>query len=352
MSQEKNIHEIFKKITSIGSAKKASDIHLSGGKKVYIRVNGLIEEIPNIDKLSSKEIVTAISPYMSSYHKEEFKTKLQADFSLQVESGSRYRVNMYRTMTGISVAMRGIGTEIKAIKELDLPPVVEKLANLSRGLILVTGPTGSGKSTTLSSIVDHINEHYKKHIITIEDPIEFVYSGKQSIINQRELGRDVVSFADALRGALREDPDVILVGEMRDRETIQLALTAAETGHLVLGTLHTASATETLDRIIDTFPGSEKDYVRAMLSVSMQAIVAQRLLPKLGGRERVAAFEVLVANDSVRNMIRKGQNPQIKSAMQIYSKEGMIMLTDSVKKLLDTKQIDQETANFVLNKLD
>lgn len=352
MTDKADLDTLFKKIAHLASAKKASDIHLSGGKKPHVRVGGLIESLDVVPALSNKEIISMISPYISDYHKQKFRNKLQVDFSLQIQDASRYRANMYKTSTGVSVALREIGVKIKEMKELNLPPIVEKLANLSKGMVLVTGPTGSGKSTTLSSIIDYINTKFKKHIITIEDPIEFIYQSKNSMIHQRELGRDVVTFADALRGALREDPNVILVGEMRDKETIQLALTAAETGHLVFGTLHTSSSTETLDRIIDTFSGTEKDYVKSMLSTSLQAIIAQRLLPKIGGRGRVAAFEILIANDSVRNMIRKGQNPQIKSSMQIYSKEGMLTLEDSVKKLLEEQKITQDTADYILNKLD
>jgi twitching motility protein PilT len=267
-----------------------------------------------------------------------FKEKLEIDFSTKLENGIRFRVNAFHQINGMGVAFRVIPELIKNFDELNLPEILSKLAMKENGLVLLTGPTGSGKSTTLATMLDYINDHKHCHIITIEDPIEFVHQSKNSLINQRELGHDTWSFTNALRSALREDPDVILVGEMRDLETVSLALTAAETGHLVLATLHTSSATKSIDRIIDMFPKEQQAQVRSMLSESLQAVVAQKLLPLKDGTGRVPALEILIANSAVRNLIREEKTYQIPSIIQSGSKEGM-------------QTIDQSLYNHIMNGL-
>ncbi len=263
---------------------------------------------------------------------------------------SRFRVNLFWQRHEMGGVFRLIPYEIRTTDELRLPPVTKSLSLLPRGLILVTGPTGSGKSTSLASMINHINETMGKHILTVEDPVEFFHTSKKSLVNHRELGADTHSFARALKSALREDPDVILVGEMRDHETISLALTAAETGHLVFGTLHSNSAAKTIDRIIDVFPTGDKEMIRSMLSSSLQGIIAQTLLKKEGGGGRVAAFEVLVGTSAVRNLIRENQIPQMYSMIQTGSRYGMITMEDAIKGLLEQGLVDPEEARTALLK--
>jgi twitching motility protein PilT len=274
---------------------------------------------------------------------------MELDFAIQFGEEMRFRVNAFTTTNGPAAAFRTIPTQVFTVEQLGLPKIFGKLAELHKGLVLVTGPTGSGKSTTLAALVNEINKRYKKHILTIEDPIEFLHKPINSIVNQRELHSNTKSFARALKSALREDPDVILVGEMRDTETISLALTAAETGHLVLGTLHTTSAPKTIDRIIDVFPAADKELVRSMLSSSIQAIIAQTLIKTVSGKGRVAALEVLLGTPGVRNLIRENKIPQISSLIQVGSKFGMISMKDYLAMLVKDGKISTEDASHVLS---
>ncbi len=314
---------------------EASDLHISAGSHPMIRVHGQMKKL-NLPKSTPEEVKELIYSTMNETQKEIFEKKLEIDFSTKLSDNTRFRVNAFHQVNGLAVAFRVIPNEIKSFDELHLPNSLAKLAMKDKGLILVTGPTGSGKSTTLATMVDYINDHKHCHIITIEDPIEFVHYSKNSLINQRELGHDTWSFTAALRSALREDPDVILVGEMRDLETVSLALTAAETGHLVLATLHTSSATKSIDRIIDMFPKEQQAQVRSMLSESIQAVIAQKLLPRKDKPGRIPALEIMIANAAVRNLIREEKTYQIPSVIQAGSKEGM-------------QTIDQSLYNHVMN---
>lgn len=314
---------------------EASDLHISAGSFPMIRVHGQMKKL-NLPKSSEEEVRTLIYSVMNESQKALFKENLEIDFSTKLSDNTRFRVNAFHQINGLAVAFRVIPNEIKNFDELHLPVSLSKLAMKDKGLILVTGPTGSGKSTTLATMVDYINDHKHCHIITIEDPIEFVHYSKNSLINQRELGHDTWSFTAALRSALREDPDVILVGEMRDLETVSLALTAAETGHLVLATLHTSSATKSIDRIIDMFPKEQQAQVRSMLSESLQAVVAQKLLMRKDKPGRIPALEIMIANAAVKNLIREEKTYQIPSVIQAGSKEGM-------------QTIDQSLYNHVMN---
>ena len=277
--------------------------------------------------------------------------ELELDFSIQFDDNIRFRVNAFRTINGPAAAFREIPDTIKSLKSIDAPAIVNNLTNARSGLILVVGPTGCGKSTTLAAMIDEINKNFTNHIITIEDPVEFVHTNKKSIINQREVGNSTLSFSNALRGALREDPDVILVGEMRDVDTIRLALTAAETGHLVLGTLHTSSAAQTVNRIIDVFPADDKMVIRSMLSTSLKAVISQRLLKKTGGG-RHASFEVMVANPSIKNLIREDKIPQINSIMELGKKSGMRTMKESIEELLTKKIISNDVADKALSVIE
>jgi twitching motility protein PilT len=300
----------------------ASDLHISAGSIPMVRVLGSMKKL-NLPKYSTKEVEELIASTMNDSQRVIFKEKLEIDFSTKLDDKTRFRVNAFHQVNGLGVAFRVIPNVIKDFDELHLPEILARLSMLQRGLILVTGPTGSGKSTTLATMVDYINDHKHCHIITIEDPIEFVHYSKNSLINQREVGHDTWSFQIALRSALREDPDVILVGEMRDLETVSLALTAAETGHLVLATLHTSSATKSIDRVIDMFPKEQQAQVRSMLSESLQAVVAQTLLPMKDGSDRIPALEIMIANAAVKNLIREEKTYQIPSVIQAGTKEGM-----------------------------
>lgn len=321
----------------------ASDLHLSAGSPPIIRASGTLKRVKG-DALSSDDIRTMLYSVMSEEQRTEFERSMEIDFAIALGEKARFRVNGFTTRLGASAVFRTIPTEIPKMSELGLPPILKRFAELEKGIVLVTGPTGSGKSTTLASMIDHINEHEAKHILTIEDPVEFFHSSKKSLINHREVGEDTFSFARALKSALREDPDVILVGEMRDYETISLALTAAETGHLVFGTLHSNSAPKTIDRIIDVFPSGDKEMVRAMLSSSLQGIVAQTLLRKPDGAGRVGAFEILVGTNAVRNLIRENQIPQMYSMMQTGSRYGMVTMEDAINDLLEAGLIDKGEA--------
>lgn len=329
---------------------KASDLHLTPDYTPCIRVNGEIE--PFLTKtLSGDDIKNLLYSVITDAQRALFEKDMELDFAVQFADEMRFRVNAFTTHRGPGMVFRSIPTDIYSLEQLNLPQIFYKLCNLNKGLILVTGPTGSGKSTTLAAMINEINIKFKKHILTIEDPIEFVHSPKQSIINQRELHSNTHSFARALKSALREDPDVILVGELRDLDTISLALTAAETGHLVFGTLHTTSAAKTIDRIIDVFPAADKELIRSMLSSSVQAIIAQTLIKTKDNKGRVGAFEILLGTPAVRNLIRENKIPQINSMMQVGSKFGMITMKDYVESLLKDAKISVEAAKSVLNML-
>ncbi len=325
----------------------ASDLHLSTGNVPMMRVNGDMLPV-NSPALSSDDVKNMLYSIMTEQQRAEYERDLELDFSISFGDDMRFRVNAFNTIYGAAGVFRTIPTKILSLEQLDCPEVFKKLCGLHKGLVLVTGPTGSGKSTTLAAMIDYINTNMGHHIITIEDPVEFVHQTKKSLINQREVGASTKSFAKALKSALREDPDVILVGELRDLETIQLAMTAAETGHLVMGTLHTNSAPKTIDRIIDVFPASDKEMVRAMLSVSLEAVIAQTLVKRSDKAGRVAAHEILLGTPAIRNLIREAKIPQIYSMMQMGSKLGMTTMKDSIKALLDEGTISHETAEEVL----
>ena len=324
----------------------ASDLHISTGSTPMLRVHGQMKKL-NLPKSTPQEVEELIFSTMNESQIQIFKEKLEIDFSTKLDDNTRFRVNAFHQINGMGVAFRLIPNEIKSFDELNLPEVLNRLAMKENGLILVTGPTGSGKSTTLATMVDHINDSRHCHILTIEDPIEFVHSSKNSLLNQREIGHDSWSFTAALRSALREDPDVILVGEMRDLETVSLALTAAETGHLVLATLHTSSATKSIDRIIDMFPREQQAQVRSMLSESLRAVVAQKLLPRKDMEGRIPALEIMIANSAVKNLIREEKTYQIPSVIQAGTKEGMQSLDQSLYNHVMNGLLDRQIAEEV-----
>lgn len=325
----------------------ASDLHLSADNPPIIRAKGQLKRIKAAN-LSSDDIRTMLYSIMSEEQRAIYERELEIDFATAFGDKARFRVNAFTNRKGAAAVFRTIPSDIPTMEQLELPPVMRRFAELEKGIVLITGPTGSGKSTTLASLINHINLTSAKHILTIEDPVEFYHTSKKSLVNHRELGQDTLSFNNALKSALREDPDVILVGEMRDHETISLALTAAETGHLVFGTLHSNSAAKTIDRIIDVFPGDDKEMVRAMLSSSIQGVVAQTLLRKADDSGRVAAFEILVGTNAVRNLIRENQVAQMYSMMQTGSRYGMITMRDSVTDLLEAGIIDEDEARRIL----
>ena len=314
--------------------KGASDLHLSAGEPPLLRVHGDLVRIEH-PAVTPEQVTELVNSIMSDAQRATFEAEHEVDFACELEGKGRFRVNVFVHSRGPGAVLRTIPTKIPALDTLHMPPVLKELCTRERGLVLVTGPTGSGKSTTLAAMVDVINQTWDAHILTIEDPIEFVHPPKRCLVNQREVGPHTNSFSNALRSALREDPDVILIGEMRDLETISLALTAAETGHLVFGTLHTSSAPKTIDRIIDVFPAGQQGQIRTMLSESLEAVVAQTLLKKKGGG-RVAACEVLIGTPAVRNLIREGKLHQITSMMQTGQRLGMqtldMGLADLVKR--------------------
>ena len=321
---------------------KASDLHLSAGLPPMIRVDGDIRRI-NIPALDHKEVHALIYDIMNDKQRRDFEEFLETDFSFALPGVARFRVNAFNQDRGAGAVFRTIPSKVLTLEELGAPKFFEEVCNKPRGLILVTGPTGSGKSTTLAAMINHINSNDYSHILTVEDPIEFVHESQKSLINQREVHRDTLGFTEALRSALREDPDIILVGEMRDLETIRLALTAAETGHLVFGTLHTTSAAKTIDRIIDVFPAAEKDMIRSMLSESLQAVISQTLLKKVGGG-RIAAHEIMVGTAAIRNLIREAKVAQMYSAIQTGRKDGMQTLDQNLKELVDKGLITAKAA--------
>lgn len=323
--------------------REASDLHIKPGCPPVLRIHGNLVRTKH-PPLSSEEVNQLLTGILSEERWARLENFRELDLSYQVRDLSRFRVNMFWHRGDLGAVFRVIPFQVKTIDELGIPPVAKRLALLPRGLILVTGPTGSGKSTTLAAMVDHINTHRRHHIMTIEDPIEYMHTDKVSIINQRELGVDTHSFADALRHVMRQNPDVILVGEMRDLETIQLAITAAETGHLVMSTLHTVDAAQTIDRMVDVFPPDQQAQIRTQLSVTLQAVISQTLIPTKDGKGRVAAFEVLVATHSVRTLIRDGKTHQLYMDIQTGGEYGMQTLDNHLLALLKDGVIDYEHA--------
>jgi twitching motility protein PilT len=311
---------------------RASDLHLSAGLPPIIRVDGEMRRL-NIDELTHEEVHELIFSIMNDKQRKEYEENLECDFSFEIKDLSRFRVNAFVQNRGAAAVLRTIPSDILTLDQLGAPEIFKKIINQPTGIILVTGATGSGKSTTLAAMVDHINAHKREHILTIEDPIEFVHKNKMCVMNQREVHRDTHSFNNALRSALREDPDVILVGELRDLETIRLAISAAETGHLVFGTLHTNSAPKTIDRIIDVFPAEEKSMVRSMLSESLRAVISQTLLKKVGGG-RVAAHEIMIGIPAIRNLIREDKVPQMYSVIQTGHQHGMQTMDQCLQRLV------------------
>jgi len=324
----------------------ASDLHLSTGSPPLIRVDGDVRKL-NIPAFDAKDVNALVYDIMNDRQRKEYEENLEVDFSFEVPNLARFRVNAFNQNRGPAAVFRTIPSKILSLDELGCPDIFRDISDTPRGLVLVTGPTGSGKSTTLAAMVDYINDSKNDHILTIEDPIEFVHENKLCLINQREVHRDTLSFEAALRSALREDPDVILVGEMRDLETIRLAMTAAETGHLVFGTLHTTSAPKTIDRIIDVFPAAEKSMVRSMLSESLRAVISQTLLKKVGGG-RVAAHEIMIGTPAIRNLIREDKVAQMYSAIQTGMSNGMQTMDQCLQNLVNrgviTKNVAMEKA--------
>lgn len=322
---------------------KSSDLHISAGLPPMIRVDGDLRKI-NLPELKHKDVIKIIYDIMNDRQRKEFEEFLETDFSFEIPSLARFRVNAFNQSRGAAAVFRTIPSTILSMEDLNLPAVFKEIAHFSRGLVLVTGPTGSGKSTTLAAMVDYINSSRYEHILTVEDPIEFVHQSKKCLVNQREVHKDTLSFNAALRSALREDPDIILVGELRDLETIRLAMTAAETGHLVFGTLHTNSATKTINRIIDVFPADEKSMVRSMLSESLQAVIAQSLLKQNGGG-RVAALEIMMCTGAIRNLIREDKIPQMYSSIQTGQAKGMQTLDQHLTELVSRNVISKHIAH-------
>lgn len=312
---------------------KASDLHLSSGLPPMIRVHGDIRKI-NLPAMDHAEVHRMLYDIMNDTQRKVFEDKLECDFSFEIPELARFRVNAFNQQRGAGAVFRTIPSKVLTLEELNAPRVFKDLADTPRGIVLVTGPTGSGKSTTLAAMVDYINETQMSHILTVEDPIEFVHSSKKSLVNQREVGPHTQSFDNALRSALREDPDVILVGEMRDLETIRLALTAAETGHLVFGTLHTSSAAKTIDRVVDVFPAAEKEMVRSMLSESLRAVISQTLCKTKDEQGRVAAHEIMIGTPAIRNLIRENKIAQMYSAIQTGQNVGMQTLDQNLQDLV------------------
>ena len=321
---------------------KASDLHISAGEPPIIRVDGDMRRI-NMPEMEHKEVHSMVYDIMNDKQRKAYEEHWETDFSFEIPGVARFRVNAFNQNRGAAAVFRTIPSKVLSLEDLDAPAIFKKISDKPRGLVLVTGPTGSGKSTTLAAMIDYKNETDHGHILTIEDPIEFVHVSKKSLVNQREVHRDTQGFDAALRSALREDPDTILVGEMRDLETIRLALTAAETGHLVFGTLHTTSAPKTIDRIVDVVPAAEKDMVRSMISSSLQAIISQTLLKRVQGG-RVAAHEILIGTNAIRSMIKENKLAQMRSALQTGASDGMQTLDQSLQKLMTLGHISRDVA--------
>jgi twitching motility protein PilT len=325
------------------SAKQgASDLHLSAGLPPMIRVDGDVRRI-NLPAIDHKEVHRLIYDIMNDKQRKDYEEFFETDFSFEVPGVARFRVNVFNQNRGAGAVFRTIPSKVLTLEELGMGQVFKDISMAPRGLCLVTGPTGSGKSTSLAAMIDYVNDNKYEHILTIEDPIEFVHESKKCLVNQREVHRDTQSFNNALRSALREDPDIILVGEMRDLETIRLALTAAETGHMVFGTLHTTSAAKTIDRVVDVFPGEEKDMIRSMLSESLNAVISQTLIKKNGGG-RCAAYEIMIGTPAIRNLIREAKVAQMYSSIQTGGSYGMQTLDQCLKDLVARGQISRERA--------
>ncbi len=322
----------------------ASDLHLSGGMPPLIRVDGDIKRI-NMPSLSHKEVHSMVYDIMNDKQRKAYEEFFETDFSFEIPKLARFRVNAFNQQRGAGAVFRNIPSVVLSLEDLNAPKVFKDLCMLPRGLVLVTGPTGSGKSTTLAAMVNHCNDNRPDHILTIEDPIEFVHESRRCLVNQREVHRDTLGFAEALRSALREDPDIILVGEMRDLETIRLALTAAETGHLVFGTLHTSSAAKTIDRVVVVFPGGEKEMVRSMLSESLRAVISQTLLKRIGGG-RIAAHEIMIGTPAIRNLIREGKIAQMYSSIQTGQASGMQTLDQCLAEYTTRGLVSKEEARY------
>jgi twitching motility protein PilT len=338
----------IKNLLSYAIEHNASDLHLSSGMPPLIRVDGDLKPIENEAVIKHEVLLESLKKVLPPQHYADLTENFSVDLSLSIpELDARFRVNVFFQLRGVSAAFRIIPLKIATLEELNMPKLLYDLAQLPHGLILVTGPTGCGKSTTLAAMVDHINKNRACHIITIEDPIEFVYPQTKGLLQQREVHQQTKSFAGALRAALREDPDVILVGEMRDLETIRLAMTAAETGHLVFATLHTSSAAKTINRIIDVFPSGEKELIRTMLSESLQAVISQRLFKKKG-KGRIAAQEIMLCNLAIRNLIRENKVPQIESVIQTGKTRGMQTLKDSIKGLVSNNLVDVSSVEHLV----
>ena len=329
-------------LLAFGVKNDCSDLHLSAGLPPMIRVDGDMRRI-NVPELDHKSVQSMVYDIMNDKQRKEFEEFLEADFSFEIPGLARFRVNAFNHNRGMGAVFRTIPSKILTLEQLNAPKILSEIADQPRGIVLVTGPTGSGKSTTLAAMLDHKNNTEYGHILTMEDPIEFVHESKKCLVNQREIHRDTLGFAEALRSALREDPDIILVGEMRDPETIGLALSAAETGHLVFGTLHTSSAAKTIDRIIDVFPAAEKEMIRSMLSESLKAVVSQTLMKKKGGG-RVAAHEIMIGTPAIRNLIRENKIPQMYSAIQTGISIGMQTLDQCLEKLVASGMVEKAEA--------
>jgi twitching motility protein PilT len=322
---------------------KASDIHLGAGEIPSVRIDGEVRRL-DLDQLNIDDARRLAYSIMNEKQKSRFENELEVDFSIGLEGLARFRVNVFTQSRGVGMVLRQIPSRVLSLDELNAPSIFHQIAAYRKGLVLVTGPTGSGKSTSLAAIIDHINKNRAEHILTIEDPIEFVHTPHKCLINQREIGSHTKSFSVALRSALREDPDVILIGEMRDLETVSLALTAAETGHLVFGTLHTNSAPETIDRIIDAYPHEQQAQVRTMLSTSLAAVVTQTLLRSARGPGRVAAHEVMIATPAIRNLIRENKLHQMPSIIQASKGEGMVLMEDAILGLVGRGLVNRKAA--------
>lgn len=315
----------------------ASDLHLSAGMPPIVRIDGRLQKF-DLPIIEQAELAKIVDGFMNAEQQQRFKEQSDLDFALQFENACRLRINLFKQMRGFSAVFRIIPSQIKSLDELQFPAIFKEIASYSKGLVLVTGPSGSGKSTTLAALIDYINKHYFKHIITVEDPIEFNYESANCLIHQREVHRDTPSFKTALVSALREDPNIILLGELRCHETIRLALTAAETGHLVFATVHTNSASTTINRLIDAFSGNEKNTIRTMLADSLQAVIAQTLVPRLGGG-RIAAFEIMISNPAIKNLIREDKIAQIYSVIQTGQQMGMNTFEQYLTRLVDNQLI-------------